>query len=470
MYKARVVLTPPDRFLRRTITERTLKPGSDPPAEIADVVAAWEDLRSAAESGTQHEVISCLAALNRLLQSVVLLPGEFVNDAGLVDFLLDFLREPDYSLFCDNALRALNFFVCTPDVDLGPLADSDFFLFLVHEIGPKLRTPSNVLELCTNIVDASPPLSLLFVRTGLVRELLDSYDSADCLTQRRICELMQALVRVVHGDASLYQSLGLLSIFVFVHDRISACADPAVLALLRQMVRANDVSSGLAIKGTPWGPVYAQLKATDDSELRIAIHKTLRSVFKPGAFVRESIAAFEWGFVIESMRAANEAEVASACKVARSIIRYVPGIIKAGIDAGLIDELLRIAEEGSFPLKDVAFRDLAFLIELDRALPDIAVPILLKTDYLEQLTTFLDSSSGPLLAVVLKSILFLSFCSTPAVREQLLAFFLEENIMERIEELGEDLSKEAAPLRATILAWAPRQIREWQTGGDALDG
>jgi hypothetical protein len=469
LYKPRLVLTPPDRFLRRTVIERTLKLGSDPPVEISDVVAAWEDLRTAAEIGTRNETISAIAGLSRLLLGIGSVPGEFINEVGLVEFLLDFLRQPDYALFCDNVLRLLNFVVCAPDVDLAPLADPDFFPLLLHDIRPKLRTPSNVLELCANIVEASPPLSILFIRAGLVPELLDAYDGEGILAQRRICELFGTFVRVIPGDPSLYRSLGLLAIVLFVQVHLDTRPDSAMLALLRQMVRANMVSYGLAISGMAWDAVYAQLKATDEPELRISIHRTLRRVFKPGRFVRESIEDFEWGFVLGSMRAADEAEVTSVCKVARSIIRYIPGLVKTGIDAGLVDELLRIAEEGSFPLKDVAFRDLAFLIELDRALPGMAVPILLKTDYLEQLTNFLDSSSGPLLAVVLKSILFLSFCRTATVREQLLEFFLEDHIIERVEDLGDDLPEEAAPVRTTVLAWAPRQIREWQAALDIPD-
>lgn len=164
---------------------------------------------------------------------------------------------------------------------------------------------------------------------------------------------------------------------VFLQVHCATRAGPATLALLREMVRG-----ACRHPGSP--SVGRRLPAAQGAEPPVS--KKHSEDIALGLYTGQICARVGRGIQMGNRPRVHQGGrrrgLTGACKATLSIIRHVPELARVGIGAELIDELLPIAEEGSCPLKDIAFPTW----RPGLALRDLAPPILLETDYFEQLT------------------------------------------------------------------------------------
>jgi hypothetical protein len=125
------------------------------------------------------------------------------------------------------------------------------------------------------------------------------------------------------------------------------------------------------------------------------------------------------------------------------------------IDFEFLPLLVNLVENGTFPIRRSGFKILARLME---TLPDVVVPLLFDMRYLELLLEFLESATGDLMKVVLTNFVFLLLGRV--YMDEIVHFFLENNVEQKILELTGSETEEIASLKAEFFCFFRMELEQ----------
>jgi hypothetical protein len=412
--------------------------------------AILDDLQFTFQREPASDFLNSLCRLRDFLCNSAQITVDLFNARGIPGFLAMAMQDPDLAPFHETFLRIFTLLVPWRDLDFSDLADPAFYEFLLVHVYPSMR-PTHKAAVLHFLIDfvVHDPLTLdAFIQGDVLTHLFEIYDSEPDLQCRdRIVGLFINLIRdvVPHYTGHIKPLAG----FLFTKLGSFATEPLSLLGLLVAFIDQGGGVAEAALSGLN-GTDFFQACLREDLPLphQIAMVHTALTLVR----CVELLQLFQWEYILPALEYDDEDMVVAGCQLSKAVIKFSPFHAAASLETPLIPTCLAIAELGSYRLKGAAFRIMKQIVQ---SVPQLFWQVIGETNYLEQISDFLESWDEPrLLKIVMDSCLYLLLSLSAVDREShnsVLSFLMEAEIIPRIEALGDGLPPRCADRRKECL-------------------
>jgi hypothetical protein len=409
-----------------------------PVLTVDRLAALLDELQSSFEEERIEDFLNNLCLLQQFLLNCPEIPVDHFNERHIPLFLVECMQAALLVPFYENFVRILGVLVRCPLIDFSELADPAFYDFMLLNVYQSIRATQKV-NLITFLIDFlmhDQNCGRAFFEGNFLNAFLEIYDTeTDECCRHQIADLFITIVHNITQEQ--FRVLEPLTGFLLTKIASFPGEPLSILGLFRAFLHRGGSLAAVALSGFSVGDFFQSCLRAD-----IPLGHQIEMVNTATDLARflQFLPLFRWEYFLPGLEYDSEEMIVAVCRLSKSVIKASPLLAALSVETPLIPTCLAIAESGSYVIKAAAFRVMKQIVQ---AVPQLFWQVAAQTNYLAQVSDFLESADDPrLLRIVLESCLYL-LCSLGNLdtewHDYVVSFIMDAEIIARIEALGTDL-------------------------------